>query len=297
MNFFALSFPTGRYFGISVRIHVTFLLVLLNWAPLIREDWILAVCYIGALYFSILLHEFGHALAARWCDGEASQILLWPLGGLAFCRPKFHPTAHLITSAAGPFVSLCLLVFFFFILQLPVDLDHYVGLTVQELVWMNGMLLAFNLIPAFPMDGGRILRDVLWYFLGVRRATQAAVMLGRVLSGSVLVLALLKGFGGAWSVFGIVVPVGQLTFLAVFIFLQSSVELRVLDMEGVVQPFSIRERLRRGWRMTRPVAPSSVVEHIAFHRCTRCGRTEVDSPEVNFRVSSDGCEYCEEHLP
>ncbi len=264
--------------------------------PLIQENWVLALCYIGALYVSILLHEFGHALAARWCDGEATQILLWPLGGLAFCRPAFHPTAHLLTSAAGPFVSLCLFGFFVGIESLPVDLSYYLGNTVKELIFMNGALLLFNLIPAFPMDGGRILRDSLWYFIGVRRATQWAVGLSKFLAGFVLILALLRGFSGSFHFFGFEFSVGQLAILAFFIFSQSSTEMLALRWEGPIHPFSIRERLLRGLH-PRPIAPSSVREYVSFHRCNACGRTELDSPGLIFRVASDGYEYCEDHLP
>jgi len=297
VNFFGLSFPAGRFFGISVRIHVTLLLVLLVWLPEFKKDFVMGLCLISALYLSILLHEFGHALAARWCDGEATQIILWPLGGLAFCRPAFHPTAHLITSAAGPFVSLCLFVFFGVVAMLPVDLDHYVKNTVENLVMFNGVLLVFNMIPAFPMDGGRILRDVLWYFMGVRRATNVAVTLSKLLAGSVLVLGLLKGLGGVWTVFGITLSVGQLMLLAFFIFMQSSTEQLALKWEGPPQYFSIRERWKRGPNAPRPVSPSMVIEYVSYHRCNACGRTEHDSPGLKFYVANDGFEYCEEHRP
>ncbi len=291
MNFFGLSFPMGRFAGIEVRVHFTFFLYAFSllWG---HNNVLFGAILILGLYLSILLHEFGHALAARWCDGDARQIVLWPLGGLAMVRPLFNPTAHLITAAAGPMVSLVLFAGFTllthllpsaFWMQWPI----LYGLT-SELAQLNGMLLFFNLIPAFPMDGGRILRDTLWHWIGVERATNTAVFLSRVLAG--------VGIAA-----GIFFQAYQLSILALFIFLLCSAEQNALLWEGPVMPFSIRERLKRGRRQraffgaVARAEQAPIVE--GFHRCAVCGRTEIESPEEIFRVSSDGHEYCARHLP
>lgn len=293
MNFFGSGIPLGRYFGINVRMHFTFLIYAFY---RIQEhgNMLYGLAYIAGLYLCILLHEFGHALAARWCDGQADDILLWPLGGLAFCRPAWHPTAHLITSAAGPFVTFvlgCLFVGAAVALRSMGIIGTFGYWFVSQMAWLNIGLLVFNLIPAFPMDGGRILRDVLWYWLGAERATNVAVIVSRMIAGA----------GAAWAIFN---QQYMLVLIAVFIYLQTTHERRVLAAESSgVYGFSIRDRLRRGSRkrafqqgMTAVRAREAVA---AFHRCTACGRTEHDDSNLDFRVCTDcsgGQEYCLDHL-
>ena len=236
MNFFAISFPMGRFFGISVRIHITFFLyALVRITGAGKDQYLAEAVFLAGLYLSVLLHEFGHSLAARWCDGESNLIILWPLGGLAFCRPLFNPTAHLITAAAGPFVTFILFMIFLIlhfagmgtILQQP-ELAGF----ISNMMFINAALLIFNLIPAFPMDGGRILRDTLWHWMSVERATQIA--------GNIS-----KFFAATGFIYGIFSGNYMLSVIAVFIFMQSSAERAFLQMEGPVQPFSIMERLHR----------------------------------------------------
>ena len=112
------SFPIGRLFGVTVRVHVLFPLVALGLiiraaagtkaAPALEGDWIDATLIIGFLFFSILLHEFGHCFGARAVNGDASEVLLWPLGGLAYCDVPHTPRANFICTAAGPAVNLLL---------------------------------------------------------------------------------------------------------------------------------------------------------------------------------------------
>ena len=158
MDFLGHGIPLGRYFGINVRLHFTLLIYAYLRATSFPDlGWGLA--FVAGLYLCILLHEFGHALAARWCDGEANDILLWPLGGLAFVRPAFNPTAHLITTVAGPFVTLVLWLAFSALSRVLSGMSHVpwmVQVYVNSLSGLNLWLLLFNLIPAFPMDGGRI---------------------------------------------------------------------------------------------------------------------------------------------
>lgn len=292
MDIFGSGIPLGRYFGINVRMHFTFL-VYAFYRAWTGGDLVLGLVYIAGLYGCILLHEFGHALAARWCDGEANDILLWPLGGLAFCRPAWHPTAHLITSAAGPFVTLVLAGVFSIGASVLRPLGHdavavgYVYWFARQMAVLNAILLLFNLIPAFPMDGGRILRDILWYWLGAERATFIAVTVSRVIAVA----------GGVWAV-----SRGDywLVIMAVYLFLQAGQQGEVLASESSgVYGFSIRERLRRGRRQRVFRGAVATAAPVAFHLCAICGRTERDDPHLDFRVCTecaDGSEYCAEHL-
>lgn len=317
MNFFGLGIPVGRYFGIQVRLHITFLYVIYR-AVATSPDVVFGLLSVGALYLSILLHEFGHALAARWCDGEAHDILLWPLGGLAFVRPAFNPTAHLITTVAGPFVTLVL---WLTLQPLGYILYHsggeWLGMFLITIAGYNKFLFFFNVcIPAFPMDGGRILRDTIWHWMSAETATKIAVNVSRFLAlTAVAVVFSPKDF---WlrlvqdhnvPVVLVQVPyalAGDFYFLLfpLFILMQSAGEQQIVAMEaGGTYSFSVRERLRRGKRQRQ--FQQAVNERVAvdsstaFHRCAVCGLTEVQSPTMDFRICtecSNGQEYCRDHL-
>src|SRR2546425_1168261 len=109
MNF---SIKIARLFGIEVRLHWTLLLfvavlMILPW-PETSDEVVWRLAYIGMVFASVLLHEFGHSFAGRFCDGSSNRILLWPLGGLAFVNLPDSPVAHFLTALAGPLVSLTL---------------------------------------------------------------------------------------------------------------------------------------------------------------------------------------------
>jgi Zn-dependent protease len=312
MDFLSYGIPVGRYWGITVRLHFTFVIFVvyrLQYHPKLAYG----LAFVVGLYLCILLHEFGHALAARWCDGEADEILLWPLGGLAFVRPAWNPTAHLITTVAGPAVTLALwLAFWGGAGLLQSGFNHgLIPLKIaQPLYWFvatmrdwNLFLLVFNLIPAFPMDGGRILRDSLWHRMSAETATRVAIVLSNAIAVLAVVWAVAAMTGAAavpWLPFS---PV-WLIVLAVFIFTQATHELQIVAMESRgAYGFSVRERLHRARRQhafrgaVHDTRREQTVE--AFHRCHVCGRTERDSRALEFRVCPDcanGEEYCQEHL-
>jgi Zn-dependent protease len=113
------SLPMGRLFGINIRVHILFPVVALGIILRVafQRDprpadgaWIDMAMIVGLLFFSVLLHEFGHCFAGRWMDGEANDVLLWPLGGLAYVEVPHTPRAHLVTAAGGPLVNLGLCV-------------------------------------------------------------------------------------------------------------------------------------------------------------------------------------------
>lgn len=133
----------------------------------------------------VLMHEFGHALACRQVGGVAHQILLWPLGGVAYVSPPPRPGATLWTIAAGPLVNVALL---------PVMLAAYAaaqatlpglpGADVRQyaasMVQINAALLIFNLLPIYPLDGGQILQAILWFVLGRVWSLKIVSVLGMV---------------------------------------------------------------------------------------------------------------------
>jgi Zn-dependent protease len=138
-----------------------------------------------SLFLIVLLHEFGHALACRQTGGQADRIILWPLGGIAFVNPPPRPGAYLWSIAAGPLVNVALFpVLGFFLLTAAgaqwdiVNPDLY--RFIASLFYINSMLLIFNLLPVYPLDGGQILRALLWFKTGPIRSLKIASVVGFV---------------------------------------------------------------------------------------------------------------------
>lgn len=137
-----------------------------------------------ALFLIVLLHEFGHALACRQVGGNANRIVLWPLGGVAYVDPPPRPGATLWSIAAGPLVNVALLPTLGFLAVLTNSaLWTATGRpNVYELLpsvfWINTGLLIFNILPIYPLDGGQILRSLLWFVLGRARSLMVAAIMG-----------------------------------------------------------------------------------------------------------------------
>ena len=224
------SLTLGSLAGIVVRLHIVFILFVI-----VR----LSVSAFGSgglgpgptsismavLFLVVLLHEFGHCFACRKVGGSANEILMWPLGGLAYCQPPDHWRAHLITVIGGPAVNvficalitpiLGLLTGIWWGVAIPNPLDLVAGLYNPEvarswphitLYWINSIsfiLLLFNLLPLFPMDGGRIVQALLWPKYGYAKSMLFAVRIGFV--GAILL-----------GLFGFVADQMILIFIAVF---------------------------------------------------------------------------------
>jgi len=148
-----------------------------------------------ALFGIVLLHEFGHALACRQVGGRANRIMLWPLGGVAYVDPPQRPGATLWSIVAGPLVNVVLAPV---LLALgPLDLLGLKGAwpNAHELLRMisfiNIVLLVFNLLPIYPLDGGQILRSLLWFIFGRARSLLVASIIGFLGVGLMLLAALL----------------------------------------------------------------------------------------------------------
>ncbi|OAI45026.1 hypothetical protein AYO44_13260 [Planctomycetaceae bacterium SCGC AG-212-F19] len=143
----------------------------------------------------VLLHEFGHVLACRQVGGAADRVVLWPLGGLAFVAPPPRPGATFWTTLAGPLMNLALLPFLMVVSRLTdVPTGNEVLADVHQLlralVWFNGFMLVFNLLPIFPLDGGRLLYAVLWKMLGRVAGLAVASVIGAVAGAGLGILAL-----------------------------------------------------------------------------------------------------------
>jgi Zn-dependent protease len=148
-----------------------------------------------ALFAIVLLHEFGHALACRSVGGKADTILLWPLGGVAYVDPPQRPGATLWSIAAGPLVNVALAPILFGALELARLANWRTAMPneyrlIGAVLTTDIVLLVFNILPIYPLDGGQMLRSLLWYPLGRARSLMVASVLGFVGVAGFILLAL-----------------------------------------------------------------------------------------------------------
>jgi Zn-dependent protease len=157
-----------------------------------------------SLFLIVMLHEYGHALACRQVGGNANRIVLWPLGGVAYVDPPPRPGATLWSIAAGPLVNVALLPILTGLGFLSRDLGWAAAMpnahALLRAVWfMNLSLLIFNMLPIYPLDGGQILRALLWFVLGRARSLMVTTFIG--FAGVVGLIALAIWIHSLW--FGI----------------------------------------------------------------------------------------------
>lgn len=219
----AWSLPLGRLFGTNIRVHIILPLVGLGmWLRVVTdkdappEIGAAAAAVLGLMFLSILLHEFGHVFTARAVGGDADEILLWPLGGLAFADVPHSPRPHLLTALGGPAVNLALCALSAGVLvaigvwpplnpftsdpyfpQLTTWLDGEVNSTwyltlAARMFWVNWVLFWFALLPAYPLDGGRALHAVLWARTDFREALTTAAYVGFVTMLCLFVVAIFR---------------------------------------------------------------------------------------------------------
>ena len=226
------SIPIVRIAGIQLRIHVTFLL-LLGWIALGSTG---AALFLLLLFLCVVLHEFGHAFAAKAFGINTPDITLLPIGGVARLeRMPEEPAQELIIAVAGPAVNLIITGCLFltggsFIYPLTTDTG------LRDLVLtINMMLLLFNLLPAFPMDGGRVLRALLATRLSYARETQIAANIGQACA---FIFGLLGLMNGNY----------MLIFIALFVYIGASQEAALAQMRDVSRRFPVSSAMVREFR-------------------------------------------------
>ncbi len=206
--------PTGRSGSIKLfRLHG--IEVFLHWS------WFLAAVYIIksqageygsitwnvleylALFLIVLTHEFGHALACRSVGGNADRIVLWPLGGVAYVDPPPRAGATLWSIVAGPLVNVVLIPVLWAITSLAFSAGWAETMPnamrlLANISFINKWLLIFNILPIFPLDGGQILRSLLWFVLGRARSLLVATVLG--LLGAAAFVFFAYKVGSTWLI-------------------------------------------------------------------------------------------------
>jgi Zn-dependent protease len=191
------SFHLFRFLGIDVFLHWSwFLLALYEIQARGRSYGSVAwnVLEYLTLFLIVLMHEFGHALACRQVGGQANQIVLWPLGGVAYVAPPQRPGAMLWSIAAGPLVNVILFPLLTGLLLLAesagwANTRQDLFLFVQAIWYINAGLLMFNLFPIYPLDGGQILRSLLWFIFGRANSLMIATGFGFLGVAGLVVLA------------------------------------------------------------------------------------------------------------
>ncbi len=233
------SIRVGRAFGIDVFFHTTFLL-LLAVVALFSFYWnkdiasaVEFMALIVALFVCVLLHEFGHALTARRFGIQTREITLLPFGGIANLeRLPERPRDEILVAVAGPLVNLVIALAITGGLYLhgwitgQIWYDLETNPLLLQLLWMNLTLGVFNLLPAFPMDGGRVLRAVLALRLNSLQATRYAARTGQVMAA-------------AFAIVGAIYN-PMLLIIAAFVFLAAGAELRAQEQRALLARGSVK---------------------------------------------------------
>jgi Zn-dependent protease len=228
------SWRLGRVGGIDLFVHWTFVL-LIGWimvAHVAAGHGVAAAvqggAFVLAVFGCVVLHEFGHAIAAKRYGIGTIDITLLPIGGVARLeRMPETPKQELCVALAGPAVNVLIAAVLFGAISLlngvssPFDVRVVGGHSLANLMWVNLVLVGFNMLPAFPMDGGRVLRALLAWRMGHVRATRMAAEVGKA---AALMLGVLGIFAN-W----------MLVFIAIFIFVEADRELRMVEMRAVLR--------------------------------------------------------------
>ncbi|CAN5923224.1 site-2 protease family protein [soil metagenome] len=269
------SWKLGRVFGIDLFIHATFVL-LLGWVAVsayLRERnahaMVVGVAFMLAIFGSVLLHELGHALTAKRFGIRTRDITLLPIGGVARLeRMPEKPGQELLVALAGPAVNVVIalvLVGALLATGQPLRSDGgavaAAGPFFTRLLWVNVTLAVFNLLPAFPMDGGRALRAVLAFRGDYVRATQMAAKLGQG-------IALLLGILGLF-----VNP--MLVFIALFVWIGAGAEAAGVEAKASVQGIPVTAAMQTDFRVL------STQDTLGTAALRLLGGSQVDFPVVD----------------
>jgi Zn-dependent protease len=256
------SWKLGSFAGIGVYIHATFLLII-GWVVL--SHWrqgqtlvqtVAGVGFILALFACVVLHEFGHALTAKKYGIKTRDITLLPIGGVARLeRMPDQPRQELWVALAGPAVNVVIAAVLFLWLLVTTALQPLEELSVggsgsfvERLLVTNLFLVGFNLLPAFPMDGGRVLRALLGLRLDYVRATQTAATIGQG-------MAFLFGFVGLFSN-------PFLVFIAFFVWIGAAQEASMVQMKAALGGIPVSQAMLSDFRTLS--AQDSIAQAVQF---------------------------------
>ena len=233
------SLRIGSVFGIPIQIHATFWLLLLWVAWMANRSGEPVGTQIGlvvGLFTCVVLHELGHALTAKLFGIRTSDITLYPIGGVSNLESMGNAHQELLISIAGPAINVLIAIVLGMVLVargeplIPTDLEHGRLSFLQWLLAGNIILALFNIMPAFPMDGGRILRAALALFLDRTRATQIAARVGQLMAVMMAVWGVMEGNF-------------VLLFIALFVFMGAGAEFEAQKTVATTGGYHMRDAM------------------------------------------------------
>lgn len=238
--------------GTAVRVHPTFFLLLawtaaIHWMQGGLQEAVTSVLFVVVLFVCVVLHEFGHILMARVFGIRTPDVTLLPIGGVASMeRMPEKPYQEILVALTGPAVNLVIAAVLILLLGDRVDFGRFARIEearpdlLVQIAIANVVLVVFNLIPAFPMDGGRVLRALLSLRFGYARATRIAATFGQ----------------GLAVLFGVLGLIGNpfLILIALFIFLAASGEAGNVEMRDQTRGFRVRDAMVANFESLAPNA-------------------------------------------
>ncbi|MCW8843470.1 MAG: site-2 protease family protein [Rhodobacteraceae bacterium] len=250
----AWSFSIGRLFGSDIRVHATFFLLLL-WIGLMAyaeggtSAALASVLFVVALFACVVAHEFGHALTARRYGIRTPDITLLPIGGMARLeKMPDQPAQEILVALAGPAVNVVIWAVLTLLLgaQTGGALVNLTDLTpttfLAQLAAVNLFLAVFNLLPAFPMDGGRVLRALLQTRMSRPRATETAAHAGQIVAFLMAFAALATGNM-------------ILLLVAFFVFVAGNAESKDVSMRALTRRMQARDAMITAYESLAPTDP------------------------------------------
>ena len=245
------SLKLGRFAGIDVYIHTTFLL-LIGWVAFTywlqtrtMAGTLEGIAFLLVLFLCVVLHEYGHALTARRYGIRTRDITLLPIGGLARLeRIPEKPIEEFWVALAGPAVKVVIAAALFIYLSVTRTLEPFTGLSmtggpfIERLMSVNLSLVLFNIIPAFPMDGGRVFRALIAMRTDYTRATHIAAAIGQG-------IAFLFGFIGLFTN-------PFLVFIALFVWIGAAQEASMVQMKSALSGIPVERAMLTNFEMLSP---------------------------------------------
>jgi Zn-dependent protease len=262
------SFRLLRAFDIDINVHITFLIL----PFLFLYYGLRGIFFILFVFLCVTLHELTHSIVARKFGIEVREITLLPIGGLASMTsfPE-KPSHEFLISISGPMFNIAFAALLYFPLLFLIGREALFAPSLRtwpqaiaQGFWINLMLAAFNLLPAFPMDGGRVLRSILARKLDYRRATSIAVNIGHI-------------FALLFAYFGLIRGHLLLMVIAIFIYMAASAEEAQVDVRETIKNFRVKDVLPREFLTLKSDVPASKVMELIFR-----------SHQEDFPVIDDG---------
>jgi Zn-dependent protease len=279
------SIKLFRLFGITVYLHWAWFIAIWYFVSLAKgySSPIWSVLEGLSLFVIVLIHEFGHQLACRSVGGQTHDIVLWPLGGVAYVTPPQRPGAQLWSIAAGPLVNVILFPLLWAAWLVVGDIgwqatNHDAYNFIFMLFLINTTLFVFNMLPIYPLDGGQILRSLLWFLVGRAKS---------------LLIATIIGFIGVACLIAVAIYVDDmwLIIMCAFIILNCWGGLRQARALAKVAKAPRREGFRCPECKTPPPLGT-------FWRCGKCGQpfdafeTHGFCPHCQTQYSAISCPEC-----